>query len=74
MQFAVNANDAVAEKLLRVLEHFKEEGVEVSPMDDYLKNKRYLENQLTRIDSGEGKLLTEEEFWAGIDQSLEKEG
>ena len=74
MQLAINVNDAVADKLLWFLDHFKEDGVEVSSMDDYLKNKRYLEEELARIDSGEGKMLTEEEFWAGIDATLAKNG
>ena len=72
MQLAINVNDTVADKLLWVLDHFKADGVEVSSMDDYLKNKRYLEKELGRIDSGEGTMLSEEAFWAGVDTTLEK--
>lgn len=44
--------------------------IKVEGDSEFLKNKQYLHETLSKIDNGTAIMLSEEEFWGAIDKNL----
>ena len=67
MQVAVNfQNDTIAQKVLWILEHFKNDGVEIIPLDsddeEVIKNFKEGLNEIDMINKGEMTSRSAQEF------------
>lgn len=69
----LNISDKVLDKVLGLLSRFAKEDVEVIKEDaEYQNNKKKIEAVIHRIDSGEEKLLSQDELDSRLDQVLSK--
>jgi hypothetical protein len=45
--------------------------IKVEGDSEFLKNKQYLQDTLTKIDNGSTEMINEGEFWSAIDKNLQ---
>jgi len=73
MQIVLDVKPSYYEQIMGVLQSLDPRffnKIETDEQSLYIQNKRYLEQELRELDNGKANMISEEEFWASIDEAL----
>lgn len=67
----LRVDENISDKFMWFLSHFDKKEIEILD-NNFVKNRAYLQDELEDLESGNAKMLSEEEFWNSTEETISR--